>query len=107
MAGRILRYTEPHMEGDDVREAQGLLHGPNAFRTRFLPHPPTGKYGQGSVAATREAKFHAGYPLENCTSEFGDNIGAILRGDRPLTSAQRTRRAGRRAKRFLDVLKAK
>jgi hypothetical protein len=107
VADRILRFTDPRMEGEDVLAAQSLLHGPNAFHTRFLPHPPTGKYGQGSVAATREAKFHAGYPLAECTSEFGGAIAAILRGERRLTVAQRRRRAGRRTKRFVDVLRAK
>lgn len=78
IAGRILSLANPHMLGEDVKEAQRLLtKNPYA---NFMPGDVDGEYGELSAAAARRAKYALGYPTNRLNDNFGPKLRAYLLG---------------------------
>ena len=91
-AARTLHLTNPHLAGDDVRQAQ-LLLATNPYGG-FNPGSADGEFGPATAAATKQAKWLLGYPSRACDGSFGPELAAFLQGHKlpPAYQLRRNRR---------------
>jgi len=95
---RTLHLQSKLMHGPDVKRAQILLHGANAFHKNFHPGHADGQYGPYTAAATHRAKHYLGYPKKLENSSFGPTLDAYLSGSAKLPRMYRLRSQRRIAK---------
>ncbi|MGH3130521.1 MAG: hypothetical protein ACRDNX_06870, partial [Gaiellaceae bacterium] len=77
-ATRRLTLANPHMLGDDVKEAQRLLTT-NPYRD-FQPGGVDGEFGSLTAGAVRRAKWELGYPKRLLNESFGAKLKMYLQG---------------------------
>jgi cell wall-associated NlpC family hydrolase len=91
-AGRTLQLANPHLTGDDVKQAQELLTaGPYG---NFEPGTIDGEYGPATAEAVKQAKWLLGYPAKACDDSFGPQLATILK-TKKLPPAYQVRRRQR------------
>jgi hypothetical protein len=92
VAMRALHLANPHLSGEDVKQAQQLLAF-NPFGS-FNPGALDGEYGPATAAATKQAKWLLGYPAKACDGGFGPELAGFLQGKKlpPAYQLRRNRR---------------
>ena len=74
----LLRPASPHMQGQDVRDAQYLMSGHGRFGETYYHGAVDGDYGPSTALAASEAKFWCGYPSDQCDRVFGPVLYSYL-----------------------------
>jgi len=88
-AARTLQLANPHLSGDDVKQAQQLLSA-GTFGN-FNPGSIDGEFGPATATAIKQAKWMLGYPTKACNDVFGPQLAGFLQG-KPLPAVFKLRR---------------
>lgn len=90
---RTLHLTNPHQKGQDVKDAQELLHKHGYYKGAI-----DGEFGSASGNACKKAKFDLGYTAKTIKATYGYPLNGLLAGTIKLPAAYRIRQRIRRRK---------